>query len=81
MGHDLDEVLAEAIPSSRDGDLVRVRFPPTGRAQFLAAVAYIRRENPSAARGFRQRTEEALRRLEWFPESGRVVPSSPNCPS
>ena len=59
---------------------MRVRFTPTGRAQFLAAVAYIRRENPSAAGGFRQRTEEALRRLEWFPESGRVVPEFPELP-
>jgi toxin ParE1/3/4 len=53
---------------------VRVRFTPTGRAQFLAAIAYIRRENPAAAARFRQRAEQALRRLEQFPESGRVVP-------
>jgi toxin ParE1/3/4 len=53
---------------------VRVRFTPTGRAQLLAAVAYIRRENPGAAARFRQRTEETLRRLEQFPESGRVLP-------
>ncbi|HSX82293.1 MAG TPA: type II toxin-antitoxin system RelE/ParE family toxin, partial [Candidatus Saccharimonadia bacterium] len=48
----------------------RVRFTPTGRAQFLAALAYIRRENPRAAVRFRQRAEQALRRLEQFPESG-----------
>jgi plasmid stabilization system protein ParE len=42
--------------------------------QFLAALAYIRRENPAAAAHFRQRAEQALRRLEQFPESGRVVP-------
>ena len=53
---------------------MRVRFTPTGRAQFLAAIAYIRRENPPAAVRFRQRAEQALRRLEQFPESGRVVP-------
>jgi plasmid stabilization system protein ParE len=53
---------------------VRVRFTPTGRAQFLATLADIRRENPAAAARFRQRAEQALRRLEQFPESGRVVP-------
>lgn len=57
-----------------------VRFTPTGRAQFLAAVAYIRRENPGAAAHFRQQAEEALRRLERFPESGRVVPEFPDLP-
>ena len=59
---------------------MRVRFTPTGRTQFLAAVAYIRRENPGAAARFRQRAEEALRRLERFPESGRVVPEFPDLP-
>jgi toxin ParE1/3/4 len=59
---------------------VRVRFTPTGRAQFLAALAYIRRENPTAAARFRQRAEQALRRLEQFPESGRVVPEFPDLP-
>jgi plasmid stabilization system protein ParE len=59
---------------------VRVRFTPTGRAQFLAAIAYIRRENPAAAARFRQRAEQALRRLEQFPESGRVVPEFPDLP-
>ena len=58
---------------------MRVRFTPTGRAQFLAAIAYIRRENPAAAR-FRQRAEQALRRLEQFPESGRVVLEFPDLP-
>ena len=59
---------------------MRVRFTPTGRAQFLAAIAYIRRENPAAATRFRQRAEQALRRLEQFPESGRVVPEFPDLP-
>jgi toxin ParE1/3/4 len=57
---------------------VRVRFTPTGRAQFLAAIASIRRENPTAAARFRQRAEQTLRRLEQFPESGRVVPEFPD---
>jgi toxin ParE1/3/4 len=59
---------------------VRVRFTPTGRVQFLAAIAFIRRENPVAAARFRQRAEQALRRLEQFPESGRVVPEFPDLP-
>lgn len=59
---------------------MRVRFTPTGRRQFLAAVAYIRRENPRAAARFRQRAEEALRRLERFPESGRIIPEFPELP-
>ena len=37
-------------------------------------------ENPRAAARFRQRTEEALRRLEQFPESGRVIPEFPELP-
>ena len=59
---------------------MRVRFTPTGRTQFLAAVAYIWRENPGAVARFRQRAEEALRRLEQFPESGRVIPEFPELP-
>ncbi|MBI2570143.1 MAG: type II toxin-antitoxin system RelE/ParE family toxin, partial [Candidatus Schekmanbacteria bacterium] len=47
----------------------------------LAAVAYIRRENPGAAARFRQRAEEALRRLEQFPESSRVGPELPDLPN
>ena len=59
---------------------MRVRFTPTGRAQFLVAITHIRQENPRAAAYFRQRAEEALRRLEQFPESGRVVPEFPELP-
>ncbi len=57
-----------------------VRFTPTGRTQFLAAIAYIRRENPQAAASFRRRVEEVLRRLERYPESGRIVPEFPDLP-
>jgi toxin ParE1/3/4 len=59
---------------------VRVRFTPTGRAQFLAAITDIRQENPKAAAHFRQRAEEALRRLEQFPESDPVVLEFPELP-
>jgi plasmid stabilization system protein ParE len=59
---------------------VRVRFTPSGRKQFLAAIAHILRENPPAARRFRQRAERVLRRLEQFPQSGRVLPEFPDLP-
>lgn len=58
----------------------RVRFTPAGRKQFLAVVAYILRDDPAAARRFRQRAEGSLRRLERFPESGRVLPEFPELP-
>ncbi|MBM4287898.1 MAG: type II toxin-antitoxin system RelE/ParE family toxin [Deltaproteobacteria bacterium] len=59
---------------------MNLRFTSLARNQFLAAVAYIRRENPEAARRFRQRAEKILRRLEEFPESGRVIPEFPDLP-
>ena len=59
---------------------MRVRFTPAGRTQFLDAIAYIRRGNPVAADRFRARAEEILRRLQRFPDSGRVVPEFPDLP-
>ena len=59
---------------------MKVRFTPTGRIQFLAALAYIRRENRQAATAFGRRAEEVLRRLEGFPASGRIVPEFPDLP-
>jgi len=56
---------------------VKVRFTPSARTQFLSALAYIRRDKPSAAVRFRNRTETVLRRLENSPESGRVIPEFP----
>ena len=57
-----------------------VRFTPSARAQFLAAVAYIRRNDPPAAVQFRRRAERVLRRLQRFPNSGRVIPEFPELP-
>lgn len=54
-----------------------VRFTPSGRMQFLRAVAYIHQDNPSAAKRFRQRVEKSLRKLREFPESGRALPEFP----
>jgi toxin ParE1/3/4 len=55
----------------------KVRFTQPARAQFLAAVAYIQADRPSAAQGFRARANDALAVLITFPESGRVIPEFP----
>jgi toxin ParE1/3/4 len=59
---------------------LKVLFTPSGRGQFLAAVAYIYRENPTAAVAFRRKAEKALSRLRKFPQSGRVLPEFPDLP-
>ena len=59
---------------------MKVRFTPSARTQFLSALSYIRRDKPSAAASFRDRTEKILRRLEDFPESGRIIPEFPELP-
>jgi len=43
-------------------------------------LAYIRRDNPLAAKRFRERAEKVLRRLEAHPDSGRVIPEFPDLP-
>jgi toxin ParE1/3/4 len=53
---------------------LQLRFTPSGREQFLAAVVYIQADDPAAAKRFRIRVEKVLRRLERFPQSGRVIP-------
>lgn len=57
-----------------------VQFTSTARGQFLAALAYIARDRPDAARRFRHRAERALRRLQRFPRSGRHLPEFPELP-
>ena len=59
---------------------MRVRFTPSARSQFLAAVTYIRADNFEAAQRFRRHAEQVLRRLERFPNSGRKVPEFPDLP-
>ncbi|MFV1981219.1 MAG: type II toxin-antitoxin system RelE/ParE family toxin [Rhodothermia bacterium] len=59
---------------------MRILFTPTARDQFLSALEYISRDNPSAALSFRKTAEESLTRLRDFPESGRVVPEFPDFP-
>jgi toxin ParE1/3/4 len=59
---------------------VKVQFTPSARLQFLSALKYIRQDNPRAAIRFRKNAESVLRRLEKFPESGRVIPEFPELP-
>lgn len=59
---------------------MKVLFTPSARNQFLSALAYIRRDKPSAALNFRNKAETILRRLEVFPESGRLIPEFPELP-
>jgi toxin ParE1/3/4 len=58
----------------------RVRFTASARQEFLDALLYIRRDDPLAARRFRDRAARVLRRLEEFPESGRKLPEFPDLP-
>jgi len=59
---------------------LKVLFTPSGRKQFLEAVVYIYRENPTAAIAFRHQAEKVLSRLRKFPQSGRVLPEFPDLP-
>ena len=56
---------------------MKVRFTPSARARFLAALEFIRQDRPSAALRLRKRAETALRRLEKFPALGRSIPEFP----
>jgi toxin ParE1/3/4 len=59
---------------------LKVRFTPTGRTQFLEAVIYVYRDNPSAAVNFRKKAGEVLSRLKTYPESGRLIPEFSDLP-
>ncbi len=59
---------------------MRVRFTPSGRLQFLGALAYVYGDNPEAAHKLRLRAERVLRRLSRYPNSGRLIPEFPELP-
>lgn len=59
---------------------MRLRFTPSARAQFLAALTHIGRDDPRAARRMRDAAAEALSRLERSPDSGRRIPGFPDLP-
>lgn len=56
---------------------MKIVFTPSARDQFMRALAYIRRDNPSAAISFRHKAERILLRLKDQPESGRALPEFP----
>ncbi len=53
---------------------MKIIFAPSAREQYLKALAYIRRDKPSAAVSFRQKAERVLSCLCDYPESGRILP-------
>ena len=59
---------------------MRLLFTPSARAQFLAAIEFIVKDNPLAAARFRRKAEKVLRRLIEFPDSGRHIPEFPELP-
>ena len=59
---------------------MKVQFTPSARNQFFSALSYIKKDKPSAAINFRNKAETILRRLEKFPESGRIIPEFPELP-
>ena len=59
---------------------LRVRFTPAARAQFLAALEYIRADNPAVAQSLGEKAAASLARLVDYPESGRVLPEFPDLP-
>ena len=59
---------------------MKVSFTPAARKEYLAALAYIREDNPPAANKFIERAEKVLSRLEQFPESGRIIPEFSELP-
>ena len=59
---------------------MKVRFTPSARTQFLSAVAYIHRDNPTAAEAFHRKAKKVLSRLRRFPRLGRVLPEFPDLP-
>ena len=59
---------------------MKIKFTPSARNQFLSGLAYIRQDNPNAARAFRLKAERVLKRLEDFPLSGRKLPEFPELP-
>jgi len=59
---------------------LKVLFTPSGRSRFLAAIAYLYRENPTAAVAFRRKAEKVLSMLRKFPQSGRALPEFPDLP-
>ncbi len=56
---------------------MKILFTPSARSAFLSALEYIRRDDPRAAKRFRSKSEQILKRLSEFPDSGRIIPEFP----
>ena len=59
---------------------MRIRYTRPAKDRFLAAVAYIGRENRGAASRFQQEVNAKLERFKTFPNSGRKIPEFPAYP-
>ncbi len=59
---------------------MQLKFTPSARRQFLDGISYIKKDNPTAARSFRKKSENVLKRLIEFPESGKVIREYPDLP-
>ena len=59
---------------------MKIRFTQSAEADLLSALAYIRKDKPSAALDLLDRIARRLRRLHRFPESGRKIPEFPDLP-
>jgi len=56
---------------------MRIRFTPSANAQLKSAIAFTRRDRPSAVTAFSKKAKQRLLRLTEFPKSGRKVPEYP----
>ena len=60
--------------------MMKILFTPSARKQFLDALNYIKKDNPRAAKDFKNKAERILLRLLDFPDSGRKIPEFPEIP-
>ena len=58
-----------------------IRFTVRARTEFLEILSFISRDDRLAAVRLRSRVEDALERLEQFPESGRTIPEFRSSPT
>ena len=59
---------------------MEIKFTPTARGMFLDGLLHIQKEDPVAARRFKEKAEKSLRRLIDFPQSGKRIREFPDLP-
>ncbi len=59
---------------------MKLSFTAEARGQLLEGLAYVARDNPTAARSLRTKALAALERSRTFPASGRRFPEFPELP-